>query len=327
MSHPGAFNEIRWSNRTYFHNRPPRKRRGFGSPRLVCVNCGSEGHILRDCNEPTTSFGIIAVRRHYPGMEIGPIFPATEYRCPKHEAECPDEIPEAESPSNASAHGLLFLMVQRKDTMGFIDLIRGKYPSEEPRRTEMLRTYFSEMTCDERRRLRMESFQEIWDVMWRNHASKSYISEYPDCRRKFERLDVGALLDQTECCWSAQEFGFPKGRKNIRETDQSAAIREFVEESGYKRHEIRMCSDVPFEEDFRGTNGVRYKHVYYLAEVSKHVHPPRMDPTNIQQVGEIRNVGWFTLDQCLSIIRPYDIAKKELLIKVHESLRDVCCPQ
>jgi 8-oxo-dGTP pyrophosphatase MutT (NUDIX family) len=234
----------------------------------------------------------------------------------------PDAVPLA-----TDDHTFLFLMVQRKDTMGFIDFVRGKYPSLEPERSEMLKIYLSEMTCEERLRLRHDGFDQIWNAMWKNHASKSYISEYVECRRKYDTLDVPALLDSTLCCWTEQEYGFPKGRKNIRETDESCAIREFCEESGYRRHEIRMLSQEPFEEVFRGTNGIRYRHVYYLAEVLKHVQKPRMDPSNIQQVGEIRNVGWFTLDQCLQIIRPYDKAKKQILTKVHEKIKKTCCPE
>lgn len=292
----------------------------MGGSRLVCVNCGSEGHILRDCQAPTTSFGIIAVRKYYPGVHVGAIQPPVEFKCLRHRTDAPDKVP----PPDAQAHGYLFLMVQRKDTMGFIDFVRGKYPTEEPRRSAMLKTYLTEMTCDERRRLREDDFQNIWDVMWRNHSSKSYISEFVECRRKFERLDVRALLDTTECQWTEQEYGFPKGRKNIRETDESCAIREFCEESGYRRHEIRLRNEAPFEENFEGTNGVRYRHVYYLAEVLRHVQSPRMDPDNIQQVGEIRNVGWFTLKQCLSIIRPYDLAKKNVLWRVHDALESSC---
>jgi len=297
-----------------------------GNARLVCVNCGSEGHILRDCRAPTTSFGVVAVRQYYPGTHVGPIQPPVEHRCEKHSVNIPDAIPPPEL-LPGHPHGYLFLMVQRKDTMGFIDFVRGKYPTSEPEKTAMLRTYLSEMTCDERRRLRTGNFQDIWDVMWRNHASKSYISEFIECQKKFERLDIAGLLDETECQWTEQEYGFPKGRKNIRETDETCAVREFCEESGYRRHEIRLRTDGPFEENFQGTNGVRYRHVYYLAEVSRHVQRPRMDTDNIQQVGEVRNVGWFTLDQCLSVIRPYDTAKKEMLLKVHERLRGTCCRQ
>ena len=300
----------------------PRKRR-VGSAKLCCINCGSSYHILRECSEPTTSFGIIAVRRNLPGVFAGPLLPSagSAALCPVHKKSQPDKIP-----SGLSAHGYLFLMVQRKDTMGFIDLVRGRYPGTEPEKQAMLVTYLSEMTCSERQKLVTQSFGEIWDNLWRNHSSKSYISEYVDCRRKFDKLDFKALLNMVPCQWTEQEYGFPKGRKNIRETDEACALREFCEESGYRRHELRLLSREPIEEIFMGTNGLPYRHVYFLAEILRHVGKPRIDFDNLQQAGEVRNVAWFTYEQCMSVIRPYDVAKKDLLKRVEGKLKDTCCP-
>jgi len=47
-----------------------------------------------------------------------------------------------------------------------------------------------------------------------------------------------------------------------------------------------------------------------------------MDLTDIRQAGEISNIGWFTYEQCMKIIRPYDTAKKELLSRVHEKFNN-----
>jgi 8-oxo-dGTP pyrophosphatase MutT (NUDIX family) len=298
----------------------PRRRRP-GTSRLVCVNCGSEGHILRECSAPTTSFGIIAIRKNHPGIHRGPLIAETRYTCLSHAQPPPSPVA---GPAADEKHGYLFLMVQRKDTMGFIDFIRGRYPPEQQARRRMIHTYFSEMTCEERQKLRTESFSDIWDNLWRNHSSKSYIGEFLECKRKYDEVDVQGLLDQTECHWYEQEYGFPKGRKNIRETDEACALREFCEESGYRRHELRLLPQEPLEENFRGTNGVMYRHVYFMAEIPRHVGKPRMDYDNLQQSGEIRNVSWFTLDECLATIRPYDVAKKDMLIRAHDRISGMC---
>ena len=302
---------------------PITKRRRVGGAKLCCINCGSIDHILRECTAPTTSFGIIAVRRHLPGVFVGPSIPPPEGDdlCERHQSSQPDKIP-----GSKSEHGYLFLMVQRKDTMGFIDLVRGRYPNTEPEKLAMLGTYISEMNCSERKRLRTQGFAEIWDNLWRNHSSKSYISEFVECRKKFERLNIPFLLDQNPCQWTEQEYGFPKGRKNIRETDEACALREFCEESGYRRHELRLLSREPIEEIFTGTNGLPYRHVYFLAEVMRHIGKPRIDFDNLQQAGEVRNVSWFTYEQCMAVIRPYDVAKKDLLMRVEGKLKGTCCP-
>jgi 8-oxo-dGTP pyrophosphatase MutT (NUDIX family) len=314
-----SYNSVRYPRSMIATN----KRRRIGSAKLCCINCGSAEHILRECTAPTTSFGIVAVRRHAPGVFTGPLIPPPtgDDLCPLHQDFQPDKIPECRSD-----HGYLFLMVQRKDTMGFIDLVRGRYPGAEPEKGAMLRTYISEMNCTERKKLRTQTFAEIWDNLWRNHSSKSYISEFVECRKKFERLDIPGLLQAIPCQWTEQEYGFPKGRKNIRETDEACALREFCEESGYRRHELRILSREPIEEIFLGTNGLPYRHVYFLAEILRHIGKPRIDLDNLQQAGEVRNVSWFTFEQCMSVIRPYDEAKKELLVRVEAKLKGTCCP-
>ena len=57
---------------------------------LYCNNCGKSGHISNDCKMPITSVGIILVNYE-------------------------NKIPQ-------------YLLVRRKDTFGYSDLIRGKYP-------------------------------------------------------------------------------------------------------------------------------------------------------------------------------------------------------
>jgi 8-oxo-dGTP pyrophosphatase MutT (NUDIX family) len=216
-------------------------------------------------------------------------------------------------------------MVQRKDTMAFADLIRGIYPDEPPEaKHALLETYFSELTCEEREKLHTWSFPEIWEHMWVSHG-RCYHAEFLTARCKFQRLDVRRYLRDSVCRWSQPEFGFAKGRRNLKETGQQCAVREFCEETGYARRDFRLLEDEPpIEENFLGTNGKAYRHVYYLAEIANDVGPPRLNKSNIQQIAEIGNVGWFTLEQCMAIIRPYDEAKKELLERVHAKLRDRC---
>ena len=56
---------------------------------LYCNNCGKKGHLYNQCKLPITSLGIIAFRFNEKKLE--------------------------------------FLMIRRKDTLGFIDFMRGKY--------------------------------------------------------------------------------------------------------------------------------------------------------------------------------------------------------
>ena len=56
-----------------------------------CNNCGKFTHNFNKCKEPITSMGIIAFRHNLTNQKVE------------------------------------FLMIQRKDSLGFVDLVRGKY--------------------------------------------------------------------------------------------------------------------------------------------------------------------------------------------------------
>jgi 8-oxo-dGTP pyrophosphatase MutT (NUDIX family) len=305
----------------YHHHHPSGRFHKFRSRwnrkrPFCCVNCGKEGHVYRECTEPITSFGIIAIRA--PGnIQPGPVNKIIRPRCHKHLKNPPDSIPE---PSGEPS--ILYLMVQRKDTMGYIDFIRGKYPENDNiRKMAILKTYLEEMTCEERQRLTMFSFEDLWDQIWcsaGHNGTSLYINEFLEAKKRFAKLNLKRLLDATECFWTEQEFGFPKGRKNMHETNIECAKREFKEESGYTQHEIKIIDDTPWEENFVGTNGIAYRHVYFIAEVPMNISAPRIDFSDIKEAGEISNYGWFSYEQCMQIIRPYDTAKKELLTKIHE---------
>ena len=297
-----------------------RYHRGYRKRTFCCVNCGKEGHVYKQCLEPITSFGIIAIKKRSEELLPGTIGTAQKMKCFKHTVKNPDSIPVHNEDYN-----IMYLMVQRKDTMGYIDFIRGKYPDNDHlAKMTILKTYLEEMACEERDRLLKSdgNFEFLWDHVWMTKDSKLYINEYLEAREKFSRLNIPKLLDATECEWTQQEYGFPKGRKNMHETNIECAKREFREESGYTQNEIKIISDKPWEEIFVGTNGISYRHVYYIAEVPDTISLPRIDLSDVQQSGEISNIGWFTYEQCMKIIRPYDVAKKELLTRIHEKYKD-----
>jgi 8-oxo-dGTP pyrophosphatase MutT (NUDIX family) len=287
-----------------------------------CVKCGREGHVYRECTEPITSFGIIALRKVDPVKSpTGPFITRSPSKCSFHRG-FPDT--ENEEVTRTEDGDISYLMVQRKDTMGYIDFIRGRWPEDDAeRKKRALTTYLEEMTCEERARLTAMDFESLWDLIWINHTSRIYISEFVDAKRKFETLDINHWVENTRCNWTEQEYGFPKGRKNMYEGNVDCAKREFKEETGYGSHQYRMLSDLPWEETFVGTNGIAYKHVYYLAEVLPESGPPKTPIDVIRQEGEISNMGWFTYSQCLRTIRPYDTAKKALLQLVHRRCKNL----
>ena len=206
--------------------------------------------------------------------------------------------------------------------MGFIEFIRGKYDTNVlKKRDDMIKIFMQEMSCQERRMLQEWSFDDIWSNLWMNHNSKLYINTFSEAKRKYHKLNTRKLLSQTECKWTDTEYGFPKGRKNINEGNLQCAIREFREESGFSFNDFEIQYNLGYvEENFIGTNGIHYKHVYYIAFVLND-NLPKLDISNIHQAGEIKNLGWYTFKQCLQMIRSYDVEKKKVLETVHNTLK------
>ena len=70
--------------------------------------------------------------------------------------------------------------------------------------------------------------------------------------------------------WVEQEWGFPKGRRNYKESNINCALREFEEETGYDKQSVSIIKNLlPFEETFVGSNLKSYKHIYFFAKCSK----------------------------------------------------------
>lgn len=277
---------------------------------VYCVNCGERGHVLKDCTGPITSFGIIA------------------FKTCKDEEDCKYDtnyvlkniLNNLDIKEKDVYPKIKFLMIQRKDTMGYIDFVRGKYdirPGYENDRDKKIKVCLDEMTKKEKDNLLTKTFDEIWKDLWVNHDSKCFKNEYDLAKKKFNNLNISELISQSTTTYSFQEFGFPKGRRNMKETNLLCAEREFFEESGYDKDCYDFIKNYPIiKEEFMGTNNVEYRHIYYLVKIKDKVHPPKIDIYNKVQTGEVRNIGWFTLDECINLIRPYDTAKKNIIKNV-----------
>lgn len=269
-------------------NNPPHVVAG-----VLCANCGCGGHTFRVCDLPITSFGVVCYRL---------------------------DPPE-------------FLLVQRKDSLCYVEFIRGKYTLQNRGYISRL---LSNMTLEERQRLMSMTFDALWCSFWQDDRSKRFLNEYNQSRTRFEALktgfglrtastgeivavDLASLIAASGPGYDETEWGFPKGRRNIDETDNDCAVREFAEETGL------TCSDVEqvrpcrsFEETFTGSNKVRYRHVYYVYRTmsedlltgSEGSSPPR--PVSVHQSREIRRVAWFGRSEVLARIRTSNVERREM---------------
>jgi len=205
--------------------------------------------------------------------------------------------------------------------------MRGKYNLEN---IEYIRNTLKIMTKGERLRLLNNDFDKLWNILWMNKHTKQYHNEYENSKNKFNKLKEGItikkklitfaeLVEQTFNKYDEPEWGFPKGRRNLRETNKECAIREFEEETGIKRINYKITNMKPISEIFLGTNNIRYKHIYYIAKTTRDILPI-IDLDNEVQTSEISNIKWVEYTDCLDKIRDYNLEKKKVLTEINTLL-------
>ncbi len=246
-----------------------------------CNNCGKQGHVYNNCKIPITSYGVILYR--------------------------------------VGSRGIEFLMARRRNTYGFLEVIRGKYPTDN---LTYLKKMIDQMTLDEKQCLATKSFPDLWKKVWGYPiASSKYTHEEHASSEKLSnvREQIKDIVEHSNTCWVEPEWGFPKGRRNSFEKDQDCALREFEEETGISIKYLNLIENIlPFEEIFIGSNMKSYKHKYYLAQMDYNVS---IKLNYKYQESEISAVEWKTFEECVNSIRDYNLEKKDLIRNVYRVIQ------
>ena len=234
--------------------------------------------------------------------------------------------------SGQTLNSVDFLLVQRKDSIGYIELVRGKYKLSD---LVYIREQVAGTTQKERDKLLTLSFSQLWSDVW-GEENPRYRTDMEQSSQKFKTLCEGidesgkrvtlkGLIEEIPCVWETPEWGFPKGRRNPGETDLECAVREFSEETGLSKSSFRVFENMePIRETFFGNNHIQYSHVYYLAWIPTAVEV-RMNQQNVVLCQEIGQIGWFSLDEAFAKIRPTNLEKREVLLRASTLLRNLCC--
>ena len=267
-----------------------------------CTNCGLSGHVFRNCLSPVTSYGLIAIR--YTNDTVT------------------DSLSSKSNTINNGSDSIKFLLIQRKDSLSFVEFTRGKYnPYEEEYLGRLLRG----MTQKEQAKILSNTFDELWQSVWGESSNvKSHKSDYDTSEKKFYIIQesIPALIASNPSKWVEPEWGFPKGRRNPHETDLNCAVREFQEETGLYRQDFTIIQNTyPISETFFGSNQVHYCHKYYIAVCNKSVEV-EMDMNNLHMAREIGDIKWCSLDEAISKIRPDNVEKREILLKAGKIMRN-----
>jgi 8-oxo-dGTP pyrophosphatase MutT (NUDIX family) len=117
------------------------------------------------------------------------------------------------------------------------------------------------------------------------------------------------------------EWGFPKGRRNMHEKNIDCAKREFNEETGINENLYNILNMTPIEETYLATNNLKYRQIYYVAQIKNKDTELYIDDNNKNQNIEIGDIKWFKFNDALSIIRDYNIEKKNILLNLHLNIK------
>jgi len=268
-----------------------------------CSNCNKLGHFFRDCKEPVTSYGIIAYRVCQPASALEPAVL--------------NQIDNTDTINGLDDKQIEVLLIQRRDTLGYVEFMRGKYVVSN---VDYVMSLFNQMTISELERLEAYDFETLWNALWNNQISRQYRQEYETALVKYNSLVAGTegktlawFIEHANREWVTPEWGFPKGRRGNRESEISCALREFTEETGLAETQCNLVKNLlPIEENFLGGNRIQYRHRYYLA-YCKQTTEVCIDVSNTIMNREIGDIGWFTFDKAMSLIRPYNIEKRQIL--------------
>lgn len=305
-----------------------KKKRQTFKKNIFCGNCGKIGHIFKNCPDPITSYGFIGVKIDFNkdnSDEINILNTIkknlfTDVIKPgihgiKYTNE--DDI------KNFSYYTdkIKFLLIRRRHSLGYMEFIRGHYKVDNINAIIYL---FKQMVQSEIDKIGTNNFYDLWIELWGNDSFKD--SEYKASKEKFERLKDGDddllnldfYVNKVKPQWDFPEWGFPKGRRSFQESDIECAIRELDEETNLKKDNYEILSlTSPLEEIFIGTNGVQYRHCYYIFISNNSNDNLMIDPSNKIQVEEIGDIGWYTYHEIIEKFRPYHTERIKILSEVY----------
>lgn len=282
-----------------------------------CTNCSQIGHTSKYCPQPITSYGVILFR-------VQDAFDQAEALAATR--------PRAAATGFEHVHPKLqILLIQRRDSIGYIEIMRGKYRLSD---TAYIRSLFEGMTALERGRLATLPFARLWEELWGqpSQGGHSYRHEKEQARMKLDALRsegvLATILESLPGAWPTPEWGFPKGRRDLNESEYACAMREMEEETNIREDQIQPVRGLePLVERFCGSNNVQYCHKYYLAYA-----PPELPEVNFERGlaenehmrREIGGLRWMTLEEAVQVLRPEQAEKKALILRIGALLRGYC---
>ena len=203
------------------------------------------------------------------------------------------------------------LMINRKDSLCYIDFIRGKYKLTNAKYINKL---LSRMSKSELENIKKEEFGLLWKNLWNipdNNKNYKNKKEYIISDNKFNKIKKSLNLDIIG--YNNSEWELPKGKKNKNESNKDAACRELEEETNIKSEDYILLQNlVPLTEKFVGENNIVYTNIYYFG-ICLNDSNIFLNKENKEQINEIKDVKFFSKEEAIEKIRDYNLSKIDII--------------
>jgi 8-oxo-dGTP pyrophosphatase MutT (NUDIX family) len=214
---------------------------------------------------------------------------------------------------NKQTNEFEFLMIRRNESFGFSDFFYSKNINYN---LSIIENVINEMTIIEKKNIL--SYLKNNDCSYFTEQQKKKITTISNLCDSSKLLNLSNIIEDSTTIWTEPEWGFPKGRRNNSERELDCALREFEEETGINKYNIKLIENIiPYEEIFIASNYKTYKHKYFIAEVDDDVD---YNLDNYQKA-EVSKIKWLNLEDAIESIRPYNSEKKTMLMNISKLLK------
>lgn len=304
---------------------------------IYCLNCGKTNHMMNTCTEPFSSYGLLCFYKKTPEHDPKVVMVCRKHTIPyidflrgKYDVNKLGYILELFSKMTATEIGKITTLAdfaKLRTDLGLNNRTQKAYKLEYET-SELKFNYL----------LKLGILHKLITCI--NHIYKTDFTLYntPDNETTAlakeiilkEMKDIISSLDDPQpSLYITPEWGIPKGKRLLRETDLQCSIREFSEETGIPAHYIRIYKNVvPLEEIYVGMNNQQYKHIYFIAEIinlDRIAEPGGLDilldhkgyevRPGDEQFSEISRVQVMTQADAIASIRPFHANKKNIVQK------------
>jgi 8-oxo-dGTP pyrophosphatase MutT (NUDIX family) len=308
--------------------------------KMFCINCGKNGHNSKKCLCPIISIGIICIKINIDDIDLNTIINYSKKIQNKYLFSS-DEINKLKKLKkkinnfclNNNYNDIIeYLFIRRKNSLNYVEFIRGKYDINN---LDYIERSINFITVEEKNMIQNNSFSYLWKNLWGEDISNNN-TEFNESNEKFNNLKNGMFFKKNDITlfftldklikdsifkFTEPEWGFPKGRRNMHEKNINCAKREFNEETGINENLYNILNMTPIEETYLATNNLKYRQIYYVAQIKNKDTELFIDDNNKNQNIEIGDIRWFKFNDALSIIRDYNIEKKNILLNLHLNIK------